>query len=152
MILALSFVITGSIAIASAQVDSDAVFKINAPFSFNVRGKNLPAGEYVIRTTDTSGDSTTMEISSTSAKRARAIFSTESIDVNEAPKESNVIFGKVQGKYYLSEIWEANNPKGSQVEEPDLKRLERAAIRKEKEVVHAEMLGKATAAHAKHTY
>ena len=150
MILAFSFVATVATAIATAQVDSDAVFRITTPFSFIVRGKTFPAGEYVITTIQSPGDPSSMEISTVNGKPVRAVFNVEPISVNQAPKKSNVIFGKIEGKYYLSEIWEANNTRGNQVEVPDLNKLERAGIHMEKEVVQAEMSRRKTAVRAKH--
>jgi hypothetical protein len=151
-ILALSFLVGGGIVAVQAQIESDAVFTVNVPFSFNVRGKSFPAGKYAIRTPEDSTNESVMEISPMKGKKPIAIFDVEPISVNTAPNESNVIFGQVQGKYYLSEIWEANNPSGNQVEEPDMKQLERSGIKKEKQVVRAELSRRHVAAISKRKY
>lgn len=125
---------------AKAQIDSDAMFKVNVPFPFEVREKKFPAGEYVIQTPDSSTDDIgTLEISTAKGKKMEAVFTTVPISVDHAPTEPNIVFGKVRGRYFLSEIWQADNANGAQVEERNMKVLEKGGIKEERQVVRAEM-------------
>jgi len=138
------FVVVGGLTVANAQVNSDAIFRVNIPFSFNVREKSFPAGEYSVKyTDDNTNGSGVMELATVKGKGKTGIFETIPISVPNAPDQSNLIFGKVRGKYFLSEIWEDGNPSGNQVEEPvNMKRLEKAGVTREKEIVKAEMTHK----------
>ncbi len=135
--------LVAGITAANAQVDTDAVFRVNIPFSFAVRDKRFPAGEYIIQTPVQSTDETgVLQIESVKGKTRPALFSAIPITASEAPKESNVVFGKVKGNFYLSEIWQNGSMSGSQVEEPDMKSLEKSGIAKEKQVIRAEFTRK----------
>jgi|GEM_PF-2819649 len=106
-------------ATASAQVDESAIFRVDLPFAFNIRDRSFPAGEYIIKSADEQdGSAAVMQIQSVKAKGPAAFFDTFSISMNDAPKRSDLIFEKVDGKYYLSEIWQGKNSGGSQVIEP----------------------------------
>ncbi|HQU93774.1 MAG TPA: hypothetical protein PLK77_15875, partial [Pyrinomonadaceae bacterium] len=135
------FVVVGGLTAVNAQVDSDAIFRVNIPFSFNVREKSFPAGEYSVKYSDDNTDgSGVMQIATVKGKGKLTFFETIPIAVPTAPKEANLIFGKVQGQYFLSEIWENENPSGNQVEEPvNMKKLEMRGVKKEREIVRAEM-------------
>ncbi len=135
------FVVIGGLTAVNAPVNVHAIFRVNIPFSFNVREKSFPAGEYSVKYTDENTDgSGVMQLATVKGKQKTSLFDTIPITVPNAPDQSNLIFGKVRGKYFLSEIWEDGNPSGNQVEEPvNMKRLEKAGIRREKETVKAEM-------------
>lgn len=141
IILTLLFLGAGGMTVVKAQVNDDAIFKINVPFAFQVRDKTMPAGEYIIRPSDATGDANTiLQINNTKEKRYTALFDSIPLSVDTAPLKSNVIFGKVNNKYYLSEVWEQNNTNGNQVEEPvSIKKLEKRGIKKEKQVIEAEL-------------
>jgi len=142
--LVLSLFVVGGLTAVNAQVNADAIFRVNIPFSFNVREKSFPAGEYSVKYTDENTDgSGVMQLATVKGRNKSSFFDTMPITVPTAPTQSNLIFGKVRGKYFLSEIWEDGNPSGNQVEEPvNMKKLEKSGVRMEKEVVRAEMTHK----------
>lgn len=131
---------------ADAQIDTDSVFRVNVPFAFSVRDKTFPAGEYVIQTPAASTHETgvlEMASASTKGKKRVILFSTTPLSMTEAPTESNIIFGKIGGKYFLSEIWPAESTNGGQVEEPHMmKALEKGGLTKERQVIRAELTHK----------
>ncbi|MBS1797649.1 MAG: hypothetical protein JSS81_27755 [Acidobacteria bacterium] len=140
ILMAISLLTIGGLTAANAQIESDSVFRINVPFAFEVKNKTLPAGEYQIKATDDLGDAPTLlEIQSLKGPHEGVVFDTVPISLNDAPKKSNIVFDKVGSDYYLSEIWEAGNSNGNQVEEPvNMKKLEKDGMKAEKQVIQTE--------------
>lgn len=144
ILLVSAFLLTAGLATANAQVDTDSVFRVKIPFSFAVRNKRFPPGEYIIQTpVQNTTESGVLQIESVKGKMKSAMFNSIPITAKEAPRDSNVVFGKVGGKFYLSEIWQSESMSGSQVEEPHMKALEKSGLAKEKQVIRAEMTRKA---------
>jgi hypothetical protein len=121
--LTLSFLLFGGFA-AFAQIDDGTLIKANIPFSFVVRDKTLPAGDYLIKRTDDGADATTV-LELTSADKGRhesIVFETNPVEVGTPPKESDLVFDKVGDTYFLSEIWAAGEYGGNQLEESKTER------------------------------
>lgn len=144
ILMGFSFLIIGGLTVANAQINSDAILKIKVPFAFKVREKMMPAGEYIIKTADDTGDANTLlQIYDVDKRGKAAIFDSVPLSVSNSPTKSNIIFGKVRGNYYLSEIWEEDNANGNQVEEPvNMKKIEKNGMKMEKEVIAAKMAKK----------
>ena len=85
--------------VANAQID----MKVTLPFAFQAAETNFPAGSYSI---DQANPNTRMTIRSQKGKE------TGSFAVSSLPAESAfakdktfLVFQKVDGKYYLSQVW-----------------------------------------------
>lgn len=126
-LLFFSMVIVGGITVANAQVSSDTVFRAKIPFKFIVRDKSFPAGDYLIKPTDDMSDSVTMfDLTSLDNGKTQAIiFDTEPTTANSRPAQSDLVFDKVNGRYYLTELWAAGETDGNKVE---LTKTEREAV------------------------
>jgi hypothetical protein len=107
LFLAVFFLASG----ARAQIVGNV--EANIPFQFHVGSTKLPPGKYDIHVLDDS-DLTVMEISSADG-RASALFQVESAQAKSAPSKSELIFNKYGNRYFLSEVFDGDNPDGSRV-------------------------------------
>jgi hypothetical protein len=107
-IIALAFV---SAIAASAQNPRNLV--VNIPFDFTVKGKTLPAGEYIL------GRASTADETGLAMKRkdgeANAIVLTKPVQANETQKESRLIFSRYGEQYFLSQVWTSGDSKGREL-------------------------------------
>jgi hypothetical protein len=117
LMLGLALVLlTGSAGIVKAQIPDNEVLKAEIPFSFVVRDKTYPAGEYTIRQTPEGADSEfVLELSSDHGKMRSTLFETFSAIADRVPQYSKIEFDKVGGKYFLSKIFVADSPDGNEV-------------------------------------
>lgn len=107
-IIALAFI---SALAASAQNPRNLV--VNVPFDFTVKGKTLPAGEYVI-----SRSSTIDEMSLTMSRKdgeGNAIVLTKPIRSEERQSESRLVFHRYGDRYFLSEVWTSGDATGREL-------------------------------------
>ena len=89
-------------ATASAQMPDTAI-RVSIPFDFNVRGKVLPHGEYLIKRVSDQPD--VLEIQNVSRhENDKAVFSTEAFSVRHVPGKGEIIFHKYGDEYFLSRI------------------------------------------------
>ena len=110
---------------ASAQIVGD--LDADIPFQFHVGNKELPAGKYRIHVQDDS-DLTVMEITSVDGSTS-ALFQVEDSDAKSAPAQSELIFNKYGDNYFLSRLYDAGNPSGSQLAESRYeKQLSKGAV------------------------
>ncbi|MCB1025866.1 MAG: hypothetical protein KDB79_15835 [Acidobacteria bacterium] len=119
MIFGLALLFVGGLTMtANAQIPSDSILKADVPFSFMVRDKKYPAGEYTIRQSDDSLDSEmVLSITNDMGKEKTSIFNTFSTSEDNSPANSMLVFDKIDGKYFLSKIFVANDPVGNAVDE-----------------------------------
>jgi hypothetical protein len=107
-IIALAFV---SAMAASAQNPRNLV--VNIPFDFTVKGKTLPAGDYIVSRT-----STTDEMSLTMKRKdgqGNAIVLTKSIRAEERQSESRLVFHRYGERYFLSQVWTSGDAMGREL-------------------------------------
>jgi hypothetical protein len=100
----------------SAQAQIAESVDATIPFPFHAGGKELPAGAYTIRSTD-SADGSVMKIQSADG-RISALFQTEESDVSAATKDNELIFDHVGDDYVLSRIVDADDRTGVEVFNP----------------------------------
>jgi hypothetical protein len=126
-------VILGLAVLAGANVAQAQIIgnlKSNIPFSFYVRNRLMPAGDYTIA--ELNPGSGMMEIRSADGKLA-AVFLTIGKQEKDTRTPSELIFHKYGDNVFLSEIVEQGEIDGAQVVKSKMeKRLEKAA--KDKEV------------------
>jgi hypothetical protein len=138
IMLVFSFLMLGGFTAAHAQIDDTSAIRAKIPFSFVVRDKTLPAGEYLIKQSDDDADATTvLQLTSLDKGRRESIlFETTPDDANKAPKESNLVFDKIGNTYFLSQIWAKDELGGNKLEESKTERDMLAGnVKKEKFVV-----------------
>ena len=103
-------------AVANAQVVSVPQVEANVPFDFVVGDTRLPAGKYRIAAVDGTLDKV-LEIRSTD-NRTTVLFDTEDAQTrsDQIETKTELVFDKVAGQYFLSEIWVAGSATGSSLQ------------------------------------
>jgi len=96
---------------AHAQVIGE--LKANIPFQFYAGTAALPAGEYVIRMMDKS-NLKIMEISSADGSTS-ALFQVRDTTTKSAPPTAELIFNKYGNTYFLTRVFDGDNPDGSEL-------------------------------------
>lgn len=109
---------------ARAQVTDAVVADI--PFEFTVVNMTLPAGRYTVKPFGEMPGNL-MAIVSEEGKILR-MFTIESAQVNEPPRDAELIFHRVGDHYFLYEIFEQANSLGVMIPKPRAeRRLEKEA-------------------------
>jgi hypothetical protein len=119
------FVAVAGTSPARAQVVHTIVADI--PFSFTVKNKVMPAGEYTVKrvSSDKPG---VMEIRSSDGHE-RAVFLVRSTQLAKEPSESELVFDRVGEQYFLSEIFESWDNLGVQLQKSHAeKKLEKTGV------------------------
>ncbi len=107
-IIALAFV---SALAANAQNPRNLV--VNIPFDFTVKGKTLPAGEYIISRASTA-DKASLMMQRRDGK-ANAIVITKTVQNDERQSESQLVFSRYGEHYFLSQVWTAGDMQGREL-------------------------------------
>lgn len=107
-IIALAFV---SAVVSSAQ--NSHSMTVNIPFDFTVKGKSLPAGEYII-SQSSAADSTGLKIQRRDGS-GNAIVLSRSIQNGERQRESKLVFNRYGEQYFLSQVWTLGNTEGREL-------------------------------------
>jgi hypothetical protein len=115
LLVLLGVIVIGGARKVQAQTAVGAEGKI--PFQFYAGGKELPSGNYTIRSVNAADDSA-MEILSADGKVA-ALFETERSDIGAAIKGNELIFNQVGNNYFLSQIVDADKGIDTEVVNPD---------------------------------
>ena len=99
--------------VANAQVSAVPQIEANVPFDFVVGDTKLPAGKYEIRAIDETSNSV-LEIHSVNTRTA-VLFDTGELDTggDEIKGKTQLVFNKVAGQYFLSQIWVAGTSSGN---------------------------------------
>jgi len=104
-IMALAF---ASAVAASAQNQRSLV--VNIPFEFSVKGKTLPAGEYIV-SRSAGADQTSLKIERRDGGIG-AVVLTMLIDSREIQEQSRLLFSRYGEQYFLSQVWIAGDDQG----------------------------------------
>ncbi len=98
-------------ATAFAQLTTSPV-RANIPFSFTVRGRTLPAGEYEVSRVNDDGN--TLQITNIDHRHQHAIVETEGVKGSRQHR-SELVFHRYGDSYFLYEVWTAGFETGSEV-------------------------------------
>ncbi len=110
-------VMTASVAMA------DAVrVKAHIPFEFILGGETFPAGDYVFLVEDPSAPNV-LVVQRKGAADVRVSLTAAEADVRPLDK-SQIVFDKLDGKYYLSEVWAAGLDQGRVVLDTGIRKEE----------------------------
>ena len=119
-------------ATVSAQIPGTAI-RVSIPFDFNVRGKVLPQGEYMIKRVSDRPD--VLEIQNVGRlDHEKAVFTTEAFSVRRAPGKGEIIFHKYGDEYFLSRVLAGGEQTGREL---PLSRQERTLKRETVGSYHA---------------
>src|SRR5262249_8588070 len=111
------------LASSSASAQTDRV-KANIPFNFIAGKKTLPAGEYTIER-GTSNQRDLLLIRSADNRHALFLWAMDTI-ATKTPTETDLVFNRIENKYFLTKIWIAGEDTGREIREPRAEReLER---------------------------
>ncbi|MEP6946739.1 MAG: hypothetical protein ABJA02_12540 [Acidobacteriota bacterium] len=115
-ILASSLIVLGGFTATQAQMYSDTVLKVKIPNAFVLRDKTYPAGDYTFKPTDDATDSPYL-LEIVGPDRSVAFFDTIGTTVDNAPKDTEIVFNKIGDQYFLSQIWVKGETNGNEVVE-----------------------------------
>lgn len=97
---------------------------VNVPFDFTVRGVTLPAGEYEVKA-DGPWGGPVLSIHNVHSN-AGSLFTSISCRSQKPAVDSKLVFRHYGQRYFLAEVWSANNFTGRQVKiDPRQKELAR---------------------------
>ncbi|MCM3873470.1 MAG: hypothetical protein ND895_22535 [Pyrinomonadaceae bacterium] len=115
LFLALCLLTVGGGIVANAQIDSDITIEVSVPFPFVVDNTTLPAGKYEIRTIDDNTLSV-LELRSVNGHTS-VVFETDAAVTpdGQSATKTELVFDKVGGKDFLSQVWLAGSSSGSQL-------------------------------------
>jgi hypothetical protein len=102
-VLSLLFMLTA----ASTHAQSAKTIDVTIPFEFNVAGKLLPAGEYIVRRATQNTDEGWQVLRKDGG--AGAFFLTMYIQAGVVNENSRLVFNRYDDQYFLSQIWTAGN-------------------------------------------
>ena len=85
--------------------------KADVPFDFVVNGSALPSGEYIIRSTNSSG----RVLSLSGAAEGPMFFVANSCRSTKASAQTKLVFIHDRDGYFLSEMWVEGNTSGIQL-------------------------------------
>jgi Na+-translocating ferredoxin:NAD+ oxidoreductase RnfD subunit len=103
---------------------------IDIPFSFTVGQKTLPAGEYTVE--PNRGDSPTVWLIQSKSGHDGVLFITSSAWARETKDKTRLVFNSYEGQYFLSQIWNAGDNNGRELQVPRSEReLAKKGIQRE---------------------
>jgi hypothetical protein len=106
-------VLLGALTISSAVARSSSSLVVNIPFDFQVAGKTLPAGQYVIeRSTLSSAEGLSLR---NVEKRQGAYVLTTAVQAYNRQSASRLVFTRYKDQYFLSQFWTAGEASGREL-------------------------------------
>jgi hypothetical protein len=108
-------VMIGGVVASSAQVAPQSHIKTNVPFSFVIDGKTYPAGTYTFGRLDTTGNGDSSQLIMRGTKGEFAILTTIPTISSVAAKDTQLVFDKVAGQYFLTRIFAKGDTEGSEL-------------------------------------
>lgn len=105
-------ILLGLFGAASSYAQIENRIDVNVPFSFYAGNALLPAGSYTVRSVT---DAPVTLLVRSADEKVAVIVETVNAETVNAPKETNLVFDELEGKYFLSMIWLDGSPIGYQV-------------------------------------
>jgi hypothetical protein len=96
--------------LASAHAQSAKTINVTIPFDFNVAGKMLPSGEYIVRPAARHTDEGWQILRKDG--RVAAFVLTMSIRSGAVNENSKLVFNRYDDQYFLSQVWMSGNSDG----------------------------------------
>jgi hypothetical protein len=98
---------------AKVQAQINGNIEVSIPFQFHAGNAKLPPGNYIIHMLDNS-DLTIMEIASVDGS-VSALFNVGFAEANPTPAKTELIFNKYGNRYFLTKLFDAGDPNGSEL-------------------------------------
>jgi frataxin-like iron-binding protein CyaY len=111
-----------TLAVTSVQAQNAGSMSVSIPFDFAVSGKRLPAGEYYVQR---SANGTRVVTTIRNRDKTEAIYlpQTHSVQTNEIPAESKLVFNKYGSQFFLSQVWIAGRTVGQELTKTSKERI-----------------------------
>jgi hypothetical protein len=115
LLMLICLLTVGGVVVANAQVDTVPQIEVDVPFDFVVGDTRLPAGKYEIKTIDDIANNV-LEIRSIKGHTS-VVFDTSDTETrgDRIENKTELVFEKVQGQYFLNQIWVAGSSTGNQL-------------------------------------
>ena len=102
--------------VLAAPVCAQSILLIgDIPFEFSVHGQVVPAGTYTIEQRGSGGSQSELVVVIDQARTQKALFLVQPVTANTVPEQPRLVFTRVQGRYFLSQIWTADSAQGVQL-------------------------------------
>ena len=125
-----------ALAVTSAKAQSRSHFmRINIPFEFIIRGETLPPGAYTVKRA--SSDKPETLLLSSADGGSRMFIVTRTVRARTDQNESKLVFHQYGDRYFLSQVWEAGEDEGRQLNKS---RSERTAHELAKDTMKPQMV------------
>lgn len=112
-----ALVLLAAIAAQSALARTTSSIVVQIPFDFQVAGKTLPAGRYVIeRSTLFSADG--LSLRNTDKKHGVYVL-TSTVQSNLRQRGSRLVFNRYKDQYFLSQMWTSGEASGRELIKSD---------------------------------
>ncbi len=109
-----SFAVILSITAGAAFGQFGQTILASIPFPFVIQGKQLPAGKYSF--SRDVGNPAVLEIRSQDGTQSMLVL-TESAETMKTPDQTDLVFDKIDGKYFLAKLRSSGNVLGWQIPE-----------------------------------
>jgi hypothetical protein len=93
----------------------NARLEVNIPFEFTVNNQTLPAGEYEVSAPNNGTDLNLLEIRQVNGNRAM-FFQTFDTEPAARPVQTGLVFDRIGGRDFLSQVWMVGSDKGNELE------------------------------------
>lgn len=107
------FICLTTVAPGVANAQGRDLIKVQIPFSFVLRERTLPAGQYVVERTDP-GRPNTLTLTNVDKSIVRVVL-VQRVEKNNPSAASSLVFINRQGKLYLFQVWSVGSMNGVQV-------------------------------------
>jgi hypothetical protein len=105
---------------ASAQTPNGTM-KFQVPFEFNVGGRTMPAGEYVVRLLGRESNLPAVLIKSGDGRAAQILKMTP-VDAKRMRESATLVFRRYGGQHFLAQIWTPAERAGLKVRRSEAER------------------------------
>jgi hypothetical protein len=105
------FALVVSLAVAAnAQTNGSRIqLMASVPYEFNVAGKSMPAGEYLVRQVNPSSDRAVLQIASRDGKASAMVLMDTVIDIGKAHETAVLKFRRCGNERFFAEAWIPGN-------------------------------------------
>src|SRR5215510_13620204 len=107
------FICLTTVAPGIANAQGRDRIEVHIPFSFVLRERTLPAGEYVVERTDP-GRPNILTFTNADRSVVRVVIA-QRIEKNNPSTASSLVFIKREGKIFLFQVWNVGSMNGAQV-------------------------------------
>jgi hypothetical protein len=111
LVAAVSFLIVLAMPVCAQSIHLTG----DIPFEFSVHGQIVSAGTYTIEQRGSGGSQSEVMVVIDQARTQKALFLVQPVTANKAPDQPKLVFTRIQGRYFLSQIWTTDSAQGVQL-------------------------------------